>query len=294
MFKTLWLFSRPHTIIGTTLSVISLYLISVEKGVIIEEILNVLIPSLVAALACNVYITGLNQVSDIEVDKINKPHLPIPSGKLSVNRAKIWVIMSLLISLSISAFFGFFFFFLIFIIAAIGTLYSLPPVKFKRHHLGAAMAISVVRGFLINVGFYVHFQLATKHTWNIYNDICAIAIFMVLFSIGIAWFKDIPDEKGDMQFQFETRSLKIGRKKAFYYGVILVILGYLVLIVSGFMDVFPNSQYQVIMHIMLLFTYIFISYRISIDNLQQVKRYYRFFWVLFFLEYLLLPVGYFI
>ena len=32
----------------------------------------------------NLYIVGINQLSDIEIDKVNKPYLPLASGELSV------------------------------------------------------------------------------------------------------------------------------------------------------------------------------------------------------------------
>nr|XP_029146024.1 probable homogentisate phytyltransferase 2, chloroplastic isoform X5 [Arachis hypogaea] len=35
--------------------------------------------AMVAALFMNIYIVGLNQLSDIEIDKINKPYLPLAS-----------------------------------------------------------------------------------------------------------------------------------------------------------------------------------------------------------------------
>ncbi|XLR30996.1 hypothetical protein S83_058896, partial [Arachis hypogaea] len=40
--------------------------------------------AVVAALFMNIYIVGLNQLSDIEIDRINKPYLPLASGEYSV------------------------------------------------------------------------------------------------------------------------------------------------------------------------------------------------------------------
>ena len=34
-------------------------------------------PALVAALHSNVFITGLNQLSDVAIDRVNKPYLPL-------------------------------------------------------------------------------------------------------------------------------------------------------------------------------------------------------------------------
>ena len=150
---TLWQFARPHTIVGSTLSILSLFFIALGT-VNTPLVAGLLLPlSLLAALACNVYITGLNQWSDVEVDQINKPWLPIPSGKLQKKGAMRIVLVCGLIALIAAACLSAFFFFLIFLIMGIGTAYSLPPLKFKRRHTLAAGAITVVRGLLVNLGF---------------------------------------------------------------------------------------------------------------------------------------------
>ena len=65
--------------------------------------------TLIAALACNVFITGLNQITDIEIDRINKPHLPLASGEISSAEAKKWVALALVTALSVSFYLSNFF-----------------------------------------------------------------------------------------------------------------------------------------------------------------------------------------
>ena len=43
---------------------------------------------LVALLCGNAFIVGINQLYDVEVDKVNKPFLPIAAGELSPATAK--------------------------------------------------------------------------------------------------------------------------------------------------------------------------------------------------------------
>ena len=154
---TLWRFSRPHTIIGSTLSIVAIFFIAARNVLIEGPELQLLLLSLLSALACNIYITGLNQWSDIEVDKINKPWLPIASGELSKKNAFRIVAICGFLSIIITFRFSVFFTGLILLILAIGTAYSLPPLKFKRNHIAAASAIALVRGLLVNVGFYLIF-----------------------------------------------------------------------------------------------------------------------------------------
>ena len=44
--------------------------------------------ALPAALSANIFITGLNQMADIQVDKLNKPNLPLASGAMTVTEAR--------------------------------------------------------------------------------------------------------------------------------------------------------------------------------------------------------------
>lgn len=45
------------------------------------------VQALVPALLMNVSIVGLNQLYDVEIDKINKPYLPLASGEMTQSQA---------------------------------------------------------------------------------------------------------------------------------------------------------------------------------------------------------------
>ena len=42
-----------------------------------------LVQAVVPALLMNVSIVGLNQLYDVEIDKVNKPYLPLASGEMT-------------------------------------------------------------------------------------------------------------------------------------------------------------------------------------------------------------------
>ena len=151
----LWKFSRPHTIIGSTLSIIVLFLL---QGGSVFNHWYILVVTLVSGLACNLCITGLNQVIDVELDKINKPELPIASGELDANSAKKIVLASGIIALVAAALLHWLLLLLIVVILFLGIAYSLPPIQFKKHHLPAALSITLVRGVLVNLGMALHFS----------------------------------------------------------------------------------------------------------------------------------------
>src|SRR4029434_1159046 len=86
---TLWRFSRPHTLVGTTASILRIYAIATSelRGVALGDGIGDLALTLLAGAAVNLYIVGLNQCEDVEIDRINKPWLPIPAGRLGLRAA---------------------------------------------------------------------------------------------------------------------------------------------------------------------------------------------------------------
>jgi homogentisate phytyltransferase/homogentisate geranylgeranyltransferase len=240
-------------------------------------------------LACNIFITGLNQIVDVELDKINKPHLPLASGELTMSQGKWIVAIAGVLAITgawlIQPFLGF----LITLIAAIGAMYSLPPIQFKRHHIWAASAIALVRGPLINMGIAIHFA-TTLFGWPLISLpwLTPLVVFVTAFSLGIAWFKDIPDTQGDKIHGFKTLALVWSRERALKSGQWLVSLAYLFLAIYWLLiDVHTAAG---IAHLLLLAIFWSQAQRVVLQSAVSIKRFYMFYWGLFFLEYLILPL----
>jgi homogentisate phytyltransferase/homogentisate geranylgeranyltransferase len=290
----LWQFTRPHTIIGSTLSILSIFAIAYGTSTSVTIPVLLLPLSLLSALACNIYITGLNQWSDIAVDKINKPWLPIAAGTLSKQHAFRIVLICGLISLTCAAILSLPFLGLILTILAIGTAYSLPPLKLKRSHLLAAGAISVVRGLLVNIGFYLHFRYEMTGAYALPYAIIPLTVFVTAFSLGIAWFKDIPDTEGDALYNFGTLAVTKGRKRAFLAGVIIVSFAYAFIIFAAATKQLPAQLYYIVVHFAALLVFLWRANALQVEDDQQVKSFYLFFWGLFFLEYIIYPLGFYL
>jgi homogentisate phytyltransferase / homogentisate geranylgeranyltransferase len=299
--KAWWAFSRPHTIIGSFFSITALYVIScaIIAGTAANALLLMqqyaigYLVTLLSALACNVFIVGLNQWQDIEVDRINKPWLPLAAGTISLPQAKGAVWISLLISLGTAAWLGWSFLLLIVFINIIGAAYSLPPLKLKRHHLPAAMAIVTVRGLLVNLGMAAHFAQLITGNWFIPLAIWPLALFVVGFSFGIAWFKDIPDTAGDAQFAFKTLAVSMSRNTALWLGVAVVSIAYILVAVSPLVFYMPvHIIFFSLSHVVLCIVFIVKAFKLSLNNETAIKSFYMFFWLLFFLEYIIYPVAF--
>lgn len=309
-FLSLWRFSRPHTIIGSSISVFCLFAYAaltlnalgptingIRPQLMLNDV-NVFVISLIAAIACNIFITGLNQITDIEIDRINKPNLPLITGEISSAEAKKWVVLALVTAISLSFYLSVFYGSLISFISFLGWAYSAPPIRFKRYHIWAASAIALVRGPLVNIGIALHFLRSIGGTFSHLNILETLALpfrfevgvwmipltlFISAFSLGIAWFKDLPDTTGDSQHEVGTLAVKKGRSWAFALGVAIVSLAYAFLIFWGIY--FHWGIPYIFFHILALTVFAIWVYRTDIKDTASLKRFYKLYWILFFLEY---------
>ena len=287
--KIFWQFSRPHTIIGSVCSITALYIIACNGNDLYQYAL-LYAATLISALACNIFIVGINQIEDVELDKINKPYLPLAAGSLSRRSALVIVWSCLLIALIVAFFTSYFLGALIGLILLIGVAYSLPPLKLKQHHLPAALAITIVRGFLVNIGMFLHFQNKIHHNYTIPDYVWCITFFIMAFSIAIAWFKDLPDTEGDDRFKIRTLAVLYNKKTALWGGTILVSLAYLYMIFWSSTADHQHTIFLLISHTLLFILFLLNFFSVKLDEQDSVKRFYLRFWVFFFAEYIIFSV----
>jgi homogentisate phytyltransferase / homogentisate geranylgeranyltransferase len=289
--KVFWQFTRPHTIIGSFCSITALYILGCKSAqVAIADHVNLYLFTLIAALACNIFIVGLNQLVDVALDKINKPWLPLAAGTLSRKNGIIIICTALAICLLVSLFTTVFLFLIMLAILFIGTAYSLPPLQLKRHHLPAALAITLVRGFIVNVGIFLHFQKALAGGNAVPGYIWNLTLFIIAFSVAIAWFKDIPDTEGDTRFKVKTLAVLYSRKLALRGGVVMVGAAYIYVILRGLLEQNEGYLFLATAHILLFLLFIWNYVIVRLNDLLSVKKFYLRFWGFFFAEYILFTV----
>ena len=80
-------FSRLHTIVATSLQVTGLFILA---GGLQRDPAHLIIWALafISCLATNIYIVGLNQLTDVDIDRVNKPYLPLASGEFSIRQGR--------------------------------------------------------------------------------------------------------------------------------------------------------------------------------------------------------------
>jgi homogentisate phytyltransferase/homogentisate geranylgeranyltransferase len=277
---TLWKFSRPHTIIGSVVSIVVLFLL---QGGNLSDDFYMLVITLISALGCNVCITGLNQIVDVELDKINKPELPIASGKLEMGTARKIVIVSGIIAIGAAAVLHWFLLLLIAVILILGIAYSVPPIQLKQHHLPAALAITIVRGVLVNIGMAMHFAGMLQGNFEIQPVIYPLTLFISAFSLAIAWYKDLPDRAGDAHFGYKTFPLLYSPKTALYTGASFVMAAYAWCIYWSY-----EKMEGLLMYSLIILSSLFLLHlrTVRLEEHKSIRRFYKLFWVFFFATYL--------
>lgn len=312
MPKTIWDFTRPHTLIGTLLSVTAVHLYAVAPALGLLHVdwptfLRFTLQALLPALLVNVYITGLNQIFDVEIDKQNKPYLPIPSGRLSVKSAWLVVLGSLFLAEAVTLAFpppGLGFLQLALLSSVLlGTVYSAPPFRLKRFPFLAAFSIIVVRGVVVNMGFYAYIVQAMEIGGLVppWRSSLAAAFFGV-FGLVIALMKDVPDVLGDRAH--EIRSLSVRQGPARVLQIATRILKLLLTVTGGSFLLFgaqaaeagsrPLATVRGVLALMALLFLKALQHKekkVDAENPQQVFDFYMFVWKIFYVSYVLLPLA---
>ncbi len=292
--KSFWQFSRPHTIIGTTLSVFALYGIALAIGehhFKLSQLATVL-PVWLACLAGNVYIVGLNQLTDVAIDRINKPHLPLASGAFSNKQGNLIVMTMGISAIAIAALSGLWLFATVTISLIIGTAYSLQPFRLKRFPLLAAICILAVRGVVVNLGLFAHYNSKFSGQVVISNEIWLLTAFIFFFSLAIAIFKDVPDLEGDKQYNIATFSLILGKAKVFQVTLLTISICYFGAITTALtLNLAANTWLFVSSHFALLVILWWRSRDVDLEDKNAIASFYQFIWKLFFLEYILFPLA---
>jgi homogentisate phytyltransferase/homogentisate geranylgeranyltransferase len=295
--SSFWKFSRPHTILGTSLSVFALYFITlaVNQSFITVDNLKELLGAWTACLCGNIYIVGLNQLYDVEIDQVNKPDLPLASGQFSIKQGQWIVGLTGFLAIIMAFFVGFWLWLTVGISLLIGTAYSVPPIRLKRFPLLAAFCILTVRGIIVNLGLFLQFNESVTVPIFIPPVVWILTFFVLIFTIAIAVFKDVPDLEGDKKYQIQTFTLIWGPSVVFNLTRWVITVCYLGMALVGMLGFdLINVPFFVGFHLVLLSLLWWRSRDVDLTQKSAIADFYQFIWKLFFLEYILFPLACFL
>ena len=216
-------FSRPFTLVAPALGFASGA--ATAYGAAPREhwaaaILLSPIVGLTMAAVLNAASNALNQIYDLEIDRVNKPKRPLPSGRLSLRDAWIftWVAYAIALALawlvqpggpSTGLTGGRHECFWIVVAAAIGTfVYSVPPLRSKRLGIWANVTIAIPRGVLLKVAGWSSIKtIMGAEPWY-------IGAIFGLFLLGASTTKDFADMEGDARGGCRTLPIIYGVRRA--------------------------------------------------------------------------------
>ncbi|KAH1192266.1 Glycinol 4-dimethylallyltransferase [Glycine max] len=210
-------FCYPYSMIAIILCAISSSLLAVEKPSDISSsfligVLQALVPHLFVAVFANV----VNQVFDYEIDKINKPYLPLASGQLSFTTAVFIAASLLIMSFWLSLVIGSWpLIWNVVLTSSVWNVYSInvPLLRWKRHPLLATICTISVWAFILPITFFLHMQtFVLKRPIVFPRSLIFYVVFMIFYSLGMALSKDISDVKGDKAYGIDTLAIRLGQK----------------------------------------------------------------------------------
>lgn len=241
-------FARPFTLLAPWLGFLSsgiagLGTLSPEHATTWAAWFPVLVGSLMSA-TLNAASNTLNQIYDRDVDAVNKPHRPIPSGRASLRFA--WILTTILYAAALVMAWladpppgtpghGERQCFWIVVIAAFLTwAYSAPPLRTKRLGWGANLTIAIPRGMLLKVaGWSAAVDILHVEPWF-------VGLIFGLFLLGATTTKDFADIEGDRAGGCRTLPVVLGPRKAaiitapfFVVPFLLIPLGAMLGILTG-------------------------------------------------------------
>lgn len=167
---------------------------------------------LVMAAVLNAASNALNQIYDLEIDRINKPKRALPSGRLSRREAWTFTRAAYGVALVLAWFVAprgrHECFWIVVVATVITVLYSAPPFRTKRLGIWANLTIAIPRGVLLKVaGWSAVKTVIGTEPWF-------IGSVFGLFLLGASTTKDFADMEGDARGGCRTLPIIYGVRRA--------------------------------------------------------------------------------
>lgn len=167
---------------------------------------------LTMAAVLNAASNALNQIYDLDIDRVNKPKRPLPSGRLDLRTAWTFTWVAYAVALTLAWFVqpaGRHECFWIVLAATVITfLYSVPPFRTKRLGIWANVTIAIPRGVLLKVAGWS----AVKTVFGL--EPWYIGAIFGLFLLGASTTKDFADMEGDARGGCRTLPIIYGVRRA--------------------------------------------------------------------------------
>ncbi|MCM2257292.1 MAG: UbiA family prenyltransferase [Vicinamibacteria bacterium] len=206
-----------------------------------ELALPVLWGTLMAAVL-NASNNAINQIYDLDIDRVNKPKRPLPAGTLSIAEAWgftlvtcaiAWLLAWLATPLGLA---GRECFWIVVFTTFLCWAYSAPPLWTKRRGMWANITIAIPRGVLLKVAGW-----STVKTVIDFEPWFIGAIFGS-FLLGAASTKDFADIEGDKAGGCTTLPIQYGVTKAAWIIAPFFVLPFFLIPIGVFAEILTGNR----------------------------------------------------
>ncbi|KAK7355438.1 hypothetical protein VNO80_14694 [Phaseolus coccineus] len=208
-FIILYQFIYPYATYGRLSAATSGCLIAVQKLSDISPLFFVgLLQALLPHLFMDLYVNGVNQVFDFEIDKINKPYLPLASGKLSFRNCAFIVVSAAILGIGLNLMIGSPALLAnILLTFTLWTCYSVnvPFLRWKRYPVVAALFMFVSWTFIFPITYFLHMQVFWTSVF-LYEMAFGVAFLAGATSSSPLWIKTPTTKHVDVTNSASTRS----------------------------------------------------------------------------------------
>ncbi|MGH9374464.1 MAG: UbiA prenyltransferase family protein [Vicinamibacterales bacterium] len=191
------------------------------------------------AAVLNAASNALNQIYDLDVDRINKPHRPLPSGRLRLHDAWTFTLVAYIVALVLAWMVSpggrRECFWIVLAAALITVVYSVPPFRTKRLGIWANVTIAIPRGVLLKVAGWS----AVKTTAGV--EPWFIGAIFGLFLLGATTTKDFADMEGDARDGCRTLPIVYGVRRAAWMISPSFVLPFLMISAGAFAGILTGN-----------------------------------------------------
>ncbi|XP_024033725.1 coumarin 8-geranyltransferase 1b, chloroplastic [Citrus clementina] len=293
-FDALYRLTRPYTWASIIVGVLSVSMLAVQSPTDLTATYFIeVLKSMVPAIMMNNFVNAINQLSDVEIDKVNKPHLPLASGDFSIAEGIAIAIGSPMMGVAMGMMLRSPPLVICFIIWwIVGAAYSLdlPLLRWKGSPIMAAVTIIILNGLLLQFPYFVHFQKYVLGRPVVFpKQLLFAAAIMPIFNAAIAFSKDLPDVEGDKEFGLRTLPIILGRERVFSIAVNMLLTAYGAGVVAGATSPFlPCKIVAIIGHSALAALLWRKAQTVDLTDPPSMQSFYMFIFKLYYAEFFLM------
>ena len=207
--------ARPFTLVAPALGFVTGALTAVGAAPREPWSSTLLVPAIIGSAMAAVLNAGnnaLNQIYDLDIDRVNKPKRPIPTGRISIAGAWWFSVvtygLALVLAWLVAPGGRHECFWLVAVAVVCTLLYSVPPFRTKRLGIWANVTIAIPRGVLLKVAGWSSVKtIAGIEPWY-------IGAIFGLFLLGATTTKDFADMEGDRRGGCRTLPIQYGVRRA--------------------------------------------------------------------------------